>query len=245
MNREEAQFILGAYRPNSEDAQDPQFQEALTLARRDPGLGHWFAEQQAIDRILAAKVRARPIPPQLKTQLLLARATGACQPRWRRPVWLAVAACAALLFVAAGTLLSRRVHAARLAEFRSAMVAASLERRNHADVEGLDAQGYQHWLVAHRGDPDFVLPPRLAERGISACKVVEWRQSRVTMLCFQFSGGHVDVFVVNAADLPRLPLGPTPALFADGKVTSAAWRHEGKIYLAASAMPSADLQKLL
>ena len=49
MNREEAQFILHAYRASGEDAHDPQFTDALALVRTDPGLAHWFARTQALD----------------------------------------------------------------------------------------------------------------------------------------------------------------------------------------------------
>lgn len=245
MNREEAQFILGAYRANSEDARDPQFQEALALARQDPELGRWFAEQQALDRAFSAKLRSRPLPSNLKAQLLLARNTGVCTPRWRRPVWLAAAASVALLFIVGASVLKHRGQAAEFAQFRQAMTTASLNMGDHADMWGLDAAGYKRWLAEHRGDPDFVLPPGLADKGISACKIVEWQQSRVTMLCFKFGGRHVDVFVVNASDLPGLSLDRAPAFFADRGVTTAAWRRDGKVYLVAGTMPKAELQQLL
>ncbi|MGH7956736.1 MAG: hypothetical protein ACREH8_06965, partial [Opitutaceae bacterium] len=102
MTREEAQFILQAYRPNSEDAHDPQFADALALARQDPALGRWFADEQAMDAAFAAKLRARPTPTDLKAQLLLARATILNRPWWRQPVWLAAAASVALLLGLAG-----------------------------------------------------------------------------------------------------------------------------------------------
>ncbi len=245
MNREEAQFILGAYRPNSEDAHDPQFQEALTLARQDPLLGQWFAEQQALDRAFAAKLRSRPIPSDLKARLLLARATGVCAPRWRQPAWIAAAACLALLFALAGSLLLRRGQATDFTEFRTAMANASLDMSDHYDVFGLDKAGLQRWLSENRGDPDFILPSRLADAAVSACKVFEWRQSHVTMLCFKIDGEHVDVFVINASDLPSFASGKSPAFFADSGLTTAAWRREGKVYLLAAAMPTPEIQKLL
>ncbi|MEO7413308.1 MAG: DUF3379 family protein [Opitutaceae bacterium] len=246
MNREEAQFILGAYRANSEDARDPQFQEALALARHDPELGRWFAEQQALDRAFSAKLRSLPLPADLKAQLLLARTTLVSTPRWRRPVWLAVAASVALLFVVSISLLKRRGQASEFVQFRQAMAdVASLYTSSHADIWGLNAAGYKRWLVEHRGDPDFVLPPGLADKGISACKIVEWQQSKVTMLCFKFDGRHVDVFVVNASDLPGVSLDRAPAFFADRGVTTAAWHRDGKVYLVAGAMPKSELQQFL
>lgn len=245
MNREEAQFILGAYRPNSEDAHDPQFQEALALARLDPELGRWFAEQQALDRAFAAKIHGRPVPADLKAQLLLARTTVRRRAWWRRPVWLAAAACLAVLFVAAGSLLRPRASAADFAAFRGAMTAVASDMSDHVDVWGLDTDGYRKWLAERRGASDFVLPAALADKGIAACKIVAWQGHQVTMLCLKFGGWHVDVFVVNSSDLPGVALGSTPEFFADAGATIAAWRRDGNIYLLAGTMPKSDLQQLL
>ena len=244
MNREEAQFILGAYRPDSEDAQDPQFQEALALAARDPALARWLAEEQALHRAFAAKLRAGPIPPDLKKQLLLARATNRRAPWWRQPVWLAAAGFAVLAAVG-GSLVLRQATDPDFARFRREMAATSTNMSGHAAVWGLDAAGYRQWLATHEGDSGFILPPGLADKGISACKVIAWHEARVTMLCFKFSGQHVDVFVVNEANFPAAKFGPAPTFHADGAVNTAMWRRDGKVYLLAGAIAKSELQALL
>jgi hypothetical protein len=246
MNREEAQFILGAYRPNSEDAQDPQFHEALALARLDPELGRWFAEQQALDRAFAAKIRGRPVPADLNAQLLLARTTVRRRVWWHRPLWFAAAACFAIALVVAGSFLRPRADAsAKFTAFRSAMTAVSSDMSNHVEVFGLDMDGYRKWLTERRGASDFVLPAALADKGIAACKIVAWQGHQVTMLCLKFGGQHLDVFVVNASDLPGVSLGSTPEFFADAGATTVAWRRDGNVYLIAGTMPKTDLQQLL
>ncbi|MEY2877887.1 MAG: hypothetical protein RLZZ15_267 [Verrucomicrobiota bacterium] len=260
MNREEAQFILGAYRPNSEDAHDPQFQEALALVRRDPELARWFAEQQALDRAFSAKIRGRPVPSDLAAQLLLARTTARRAAWWRNPRWLAAAACLALLFIAAGSLLrspaktttvasattaTSTANVADFAAFRGAMAATASDMSDHVDVMGLDEAGYRKWLTENQGTADFVLPASLAAKGIAACKIVGWQGHHVTMLCIKSGGRHVDVFVVNASELPGVTLGAATEFFVDAGITSTAWRRDGKIYLLAGAMPKSDLQQLL
>ena len=110
---------------------------------------------------------------------------------------------------------------------------------------GLDSAGYKRWLAENGGTPDFILPASLAEKGIAACKIVEWQGHRVTMLCLKFGGRHLDVFVVNADELPRVTPGPTPRFFAESGATVASWQHDGKIYLVAATMPQAELQPLL
>ncbi|MDP3073191.1 MAG: hypothetical protein Q8N18_23055 [Opitutaceae bacterium] len=245
MNREEAQFILGACRPDGEDAQDPQYREALALAGRDPVLARWLAEERAFDRALSAKLRARAVPPDLAGQLLLARATVRRLPRWRQPVWLAMAAALALLLAVGALFLPRGGAGDEFAAFRTAMLAPGPEFGGHADVWGLDNAGYRTWLASHRGDPNFVLPRGLADKGISACKVVAWRGRQVTMLCVKFGGQHVDLFVLDAEAIPGHALGAMPAMFAVGEVNAAAWLREGKLYLLAGTVPATELRALL
>jgi hypothetical protein len=43
MSIEDAKLILSAYRPGDQDADDPQFREALELTRHDPDLARWIA----------------------------------------------------------------------------------------------------------------------------------------------------------------------------------------------------------
>jgi len=244
MNREEAKFILQAYRPNSEDAHDPQFKEALALAALDPVLGRWFVDEQAMDAAFAAKLRARPMPSDLKSQLLLARATIAQRAWWRRPVWLAAAASVALLLALGGWRFRPGRGEARLGEFRVAMGKAALDMTGHVEAFGLDAAELKQWLTEHHGHPDFVLPPKLAEHGVMGCKIVEWQGHRVTLLCMKFDGGHADIFVADAADLPGASFGSAPRFAADGPLITATWHRDGKIYHLAGTF-SADQLKLL
>jgi anti-sigma factor RsiW len=245
MNREEAQFILQAYRANGEDAHDPQFAEALALVRNDPELARWFAREQALDAAIAGRIHSVPPPPDLRNQLLLARKVIRPRPWWRKPAWIAAAAIVALLISAAGLLLLRRSGEAEFASFRGTMIEASLDMRKHIDVMGLDADELKQWLIENRGHPEFVLPRGLADKGIMGCKVLDWRGHRVTLLCLKFGGKHVDVFVINESDLPGVSLRAAPVFGSESGVTTAAWRREGKIYFLAGNIPESDLKQLL
>jgi len=70
MDNREAKFILGAYRPNGQDAGDPRFSEALEQARRDPILERWFLDSLAFDAAITEKLRATEVPPGLRESIL-------------------------------------------------------------------------------------------------------------------------------------------------------------------------------
>lgn len=113
MNNEEAKYILQAYRLNGQDAQDPQFREALEQLKRDPELARWFAEERAIDSRIGAKLKAGiKAPVNLKALLLAQRTMVHPAPWWRQPQWLATAWMAmwdmAVVGVAPGTRRCRR-----------------------------------------------------------------------------------------------------------------------------------------
>jgi hypothetical protein len=245
MNRDEAQFILRAYRANGEDARDPQFKEAMGLVRNDPELARWFADEQALDAAIAERIHSIPSPSHLTTQLLLARKVIRPRPWWGKPAWTAAAASVALLISAAALLLLRKSGETNFASFRGTMIEASLDTKRHLDVTGLDADELKQWLIEHRGHPGFSLPPGLADKGIKGCKVLDWHGHRVTLLCLKFGGKHVDVFVVAEADLPGLRLGAAPVFASERGMTTATWGRDGKIYFLAGNIPEFGLKQLL
>jgi hypothetical protein len=244
MNREEAQFILHAYRTSGEDAHDPQFTDALALVRTDPELGHWFAREQALDAAIGGRIRSVLPPPQLTNQLLLAHKMIRPRPWWRKPASLAAAASVVLLISVVSLWLLQKKGETDFGSLRATMIEASLDMTNHLDVIGLNADELKRWLIEHRGQAGFVLPPGLADKGIMGCKVLEWRGHQVTLLCLKFGGKHVDVFVVNQSDLGRVSVGAGPRFGSERGLTTATWRRGGNIYFLAGNIPQSDLRQL-
>ncbi len=70
MDNREAKFLLSAYRPSGQDADDPCFAEALEQARRDPVLERCFNESIAFDATMTEKLRAVEVPPDLRENIL-------------------------------------------------------------------------------------------------------------------------------------------------------------------------------
>jgi tRNA 2-selenouridine synthase SelU len=70
MTNDEAKVILGAYRPNGQDAADALFCEATRQAQQDPQLAAWFARAQGLDALMRGKLRELAPPPGLKEAIL-------------------------------------------------------------------------------------------------------------------------------------------------------------------------------
>lgn len=232
MNRDEAKFILRAYRANNTDARDPQFGAALAFLKQDLELARWFSKEQAFDAAIERKIRtAMPVPPELKRQLLLARSTGPRVQWWARPAWQGLAASFTLVLVLSGFWWSSRERGLSFSQFREAMLTEAVNMTCHANVRGLDGDRLRSWLVEHRGQAGFVLPPGLAETDVAACNIIEWQERRVTMLCFKPDGAHLDLFVVDATNFPAAAESSAPQFTASATLSTAAWSQDGKHYL--------------
>jgi hypothetical protein len=145
MNRDEAKYILRSYDLNGRDAGDPQFQETLEMLKRDPELGDWFAQEQALDKKLSEKFRVFPVPPDLKGRLLAARKIVPHRNWWRRPSLLSAAAAILALLGVLAMLLSRTSGKRQFAEYRSYIVETAA-KLDHLDIQTSDLAQIREWL---------------------------------------------------------------------------------------------------
>src|SRR5688572_8948158 len=98
MNNQEAKFMLGAYRPDGQDAGDPMFAEALGQVERDPELRTWFERERKFDTHVSEKLRALAPPPELRAAILAgARASRPRLRWWANPLWVAAAAAVVMI----------------------------------------------------------------------------------------------------------------------------------------------------
>jgi uncharacterized membrane protein YbaN (DUF454 family) len=231
MNNQEARLILQAYRPGGEDASDPLFTEALGQARRDPELQKWFAEQNALEARLQARLEtAIPIPRGLKSDLLALRKISRPAPWWFQPMKLAAAAAVVLLLgLAVFFLLPQKQ--TQLASFRQTMARYSAQEHGHIVFESHDLAAIRQWLQGRGMETNFELPATLPDRSTQGCRVVDWNGHKATMLCFILNGEHMDLFVMNRTGLPDLPENGTPQYAEAGGLMTAAWSEGGKVYL--------------
>jgi hypothetical protein len=70
MDKEEAKFLLGSFRPDGADAGDEDFAAALQLAAEDRELGEWLAGERAMDAAFAVALGSVSAPASLKENIL-------------------------------------------------------------------------------------------------------------------------------------------------------------------------------
>ena len=257
MNREEARLLLQTYRHGGQDAEDPQFAEALALAKRDPELAAWFARQQKFDALVSDGLRQVRAPSHLKAQILARgpkeKNEGPSFLGWlqnlisfRSPVSWAAAA-AVLIFLGLAVFLKHPEDSAHFADYSAQMVHVAVTDVHHLDVENKHMTQVVAWLAEHHGENKFNLPVALnGASGLMGCRVLDWHGQKISMLCYGLSSsGHIDLFVAEAKVFSDAPPEDKPQFASSGGMPTASWSHGGIAYLMVGHNADADLRKLL
>jgi hypothetical protein len=242
MNNEEAKFILRGYRPNGADAHDAAIREALEQVERDPALRAWFANEQAFDAAVSAKLGAVTAPAGLREALMAGgRVSNLSERRtewWRSPVVLATAASIAVVFSATLALWPKQAAAGTgLAEH----ILTDLSKGGtHMGFHGTEA------LQAMLGDP----ANRLA-RGLpidfealkkAGCRTVTYEGREVLEVCFNRGGIWFHAYIGRRGDFPGI--SDTASFVDRGGSTVATWADEAYVYLVASKAGRAAVERL-
>lgn len=232
MTNDEAKFILNAYRPNGEDANDPMFEAALAQAKRDPDLAGWFARLQAFDRAIASKLGETEVPEGLRAAILAGANVSRSKPAtswWRRsPVWAMAASLAMLLAVAIPAFWSttRANASGDLPDFATDYVAAGFFLAEHdADIERL-----RMWLKGRNSPLPNDLPPGFRSLRGLGCKTVDYRGKNISLICFG-AGKEYHLFVADRADFPNLEASDTPKFVVRKGLAAATWSDRDHHYV--------------
>jgi hypothetical protein len=228
MNNPEAKFILCGYRPNGRDAGDAMFGAALKQAESDPALGAWFARSQAHDGAVARKLAEIAPPAGLREAILAgARVSGTARSAWKRPVWLAMAAAAAVMIGVAGVRWPNRAaaQAERVANF-ALTDTAHAEHGGH----GAAAGALQRLLSQPTTRLGGGLPVDFAALQATGCRTVSFAGKDVLEVCFQRNGSVFHLYVFRSADFPRLPTEAGPAITHREGLSCATWGDAGARY---------------
>jgi hypothetical protein len=244
MSNNEAKFILGAYRANGADADNPMFTAALQQARSDPALGAWWARAQAHDAAMATRLREIVPPTGLREAILAgARASRAPQPARRFPtLWLALAASVAVLLAATVALWPNRA-AAESARFAAFAIDDTAHGKHGG--HGAPAGALQVLLSQPSTRLSAELPVDFAALRATGCRTLNFAGHDVLELCFQRNGAWFHCYIANCADFPGLAASG-PATFAQqAQFGSASWSDADHHYVVVSNAGLAAVKQLL
>lgn len=242
MTNQQAKEILDLYRPDVDDA-DPQFAEALELARRDPELGRWFSERCRMYRALHSNFKDISVPPDLKQRILGEPKAVSTPAWWLNPAFLAAAAAIVITAGAAFWFTSRA---------KTTFVAYQREMTRFV------AEGYKldvstkileelRMVFAKNDWPSGYVVPRVLENlDVEGGCLHKWRDCKVSLLCLEAEGkGDVWLFVVPRANLPDAPASATPKISTSGKLSAASWSAGDYTYLLVAEGDEAFVKSLL
>lgn len=247
MNNEEAKLILQAYRSGGQDANDTRFREALAQAQRDPELGRWFANEQALDSRISAKLNKSITPPtHLKSQLLAQQKIVRSTIWWQRPAMrLALAACVALLATLA-TIWFSSPRTDGFVAYRSEMADFVGNKLDRLDLASRDIKEVRRWLAQKGSHSDLVLPAGLDGRPSLGCRVLDWQGHKVLLICFETENRQVAHLLVVDRGLFKDAPSESPAFDQTSDIATASWSRGEKTYIVVSKGSSQlDLMKLL
>ena len=233
MNEQEARLILQACRPDAQDHSDPQVTEALQVAERSPELARWLAEEQAFDRAMAAQLAALPAPFGLKTRILAQQAPPATS---RMARWIfSLAGAAALLFLLVQVVdfwRSAALTTAALPSYASEMV-SFVKLPPPLEMESNNLGTIRDWLAQNNKLTPEV-PTNLAALPPVGCRILSYREHKVTLICFHREDGRLaHLFVVDRSALPKVKPGAAPSFVREGEWMTAVWAEGDRAYMIA------------
>ena len=250
MDSRQAREILTLYRPGSTDAADPQMAEAMEVVGRDPELAAWFEQHCAVYTAIRGKLKAIPVPADLKRRILLEQVDHRRIIRLFRPALLPLAAAAVVLLTAMFWFMLPSKEKTFL-RYRDTM-ARMVQRRVYfrTMVQGDQVQIGEYFRT--NGAPlDDELPKHLQKLPAEGGAVLPWENHPVAVLCLDAREKNTDekndlwVFLAKSSDVAKSP-NKKPVQFEKiGNMMTASWMTGDTVYLLVGRGNEQDLQKYL
>ncbi|MBI4028089.1 MAG: hypothetical protein HY360_24105 [Verrucomicrobia bacterium] len=247
MDNQQARFILQSYRPNGQDAADPAFAEALQQARQDPVLSEWFAKECRLDAAISAKVRAIPVPADLKGMILAGHQASAVPVRWFPLRTWAIAAAAALLVGLAAIFWPRTPHPSiAYAAYWQQVIQLVSAKDFKLEFKAVKLEQMQAWLASRGAPSDVNLPSNLAQLPGMGCRTLVVDGHTASFFCFVADGNQMlHLIVIEKSMLRDPPPEASPQFAQGGAWSTASWSQGSKSYLLTSTAGTGFLQRFL
>lgn len=279
MTPDQAKEILSAARPGAAgDACPPGTQAARDLAAADPALRDWAEDQSAFDRHFSKALRSVEVPADLKASLLAAAAEArahdpgdddlvgigaAVAPPGRvvRGPWLStragwLAAVATLLIGFSLWVLIYKPDIARpqhFADLRHDLAESAKDGLGPLKLISTNPVEISDYFRSKEGAvvPCDRLPGQLPGLEKIGCKVFDWNQHQVSLVCVRKGGGDaespgsevVHIFAIDCTALVDPPESVSE-LDVDGMKT-AAWCQDGVVYIIIGNAPGVEVNDVL
>ncbi|MGA3172089.1 MAG: hypothetical protein ABSE62_13870 [Chthoniobacteraceae bacterium] len=247
MTNKDAAFLLGACRPNGADNADPEFAEALDQVSRDPALAAWLEDQRRFDTAIAGRLRASPVPADLRSRILAGGRVSKPAP-WltARRLW-AIAAMIAV-FAGVGVWVSMESRASDNEWKNQALATLSglLSGQEHFDAKSPDVNTLQQWLRSNGSPSDMGIPASLRNLASVGCKTLSWNGHPMSIICFHGPGGElVHLAMVDQSALASPPPEGHPEFETRDGWRMACWSQDGMAMMLATRAPESQLRVLL
>ena len=243
MNREQAQEILAAYRPGTDDEHDPLIAEARQLARTDPTLKAWLEESLAFDASLRSRLSRTPAPAELRLAILSTHKIIRPAPWWNpRLTGPQLAAAAAVLIALALAVMWRQQQPTSFAEFRREIADQSWRSSPHVEVKAASLADVRVLLAERNLSTNFVVPPALVGKPVRGCTLIRWQGHDIPEICFSSQGQHLHLIVVDRQLFPDAPTD-VPQTDQWQSWRTASWSKDEHTYLLAGLNTSAFVKK--
>lgn len=245
MNDQDAKFVLGAYRSNGKDADDPAFAETLAKAGRDPELQAWLERQGRFDQAVTAKLQSVVPPAGLRDAILASGRAG--QPRsnwWKSAIMLGAAAAIVVLGILSYSVLPMlgRPAVSDLIGFAISDLANAHD--DHEDFPPSLAS-LQGQLASAKLPLTTTLSIDLAELRSKRCRVLRVGRREVFEVCFNRDGIWYHVYVAKRSDFAPGKLDSRALITTNGAYVATAWADAKNIYTLVAEGAPAILQGVL
>jgi len=243
MNRDEAKFILTAYRPDGRDAGDPALAEPLRQSSVDPVLAAWFERSRAFDAAVADKLGAVAPPPGLRESILAGvRMSGSARKRRTRLARfvLAVAAAGAIWFGLDHASVSRSVSPpTAFAEF-----ALDDLIHGHHGGTGEPTGDFQTRLAATSAPLPSEVGMDYGRLQTTGCRTLHFAGRELLEVCFARGGGEFHLYIAPRTGGPGYGSASAPVLVTEAAGAAAVWSDAHFDYAVVSQAGLAAVQRL-
>lgn len=254
MTNEQAKQILQLYRPDTADATDPSFADALAACERDAELKQWFAQHCALYAAIRSKFKKIAVPDALKEQIIAERPLQRT-PTWQKAVLAGGAlACAALaLMFIMPQVTPREPH--DFATYRSTMGKLAIVNYYQMEMTSSDLNAIRTYLSEKKAIADYVLPENLRNnaKALGCVSTLTWQGKPVTMVCFATGRPIADpnrpsdlwLFISTDSVATDGPKTSTPTFAQSNGLITASWKVGNRTYLLATQGDRQFLEKYL